>query len=492
MYSIGFTKKASKGFLFGCALSLMSSAVFADENTLCLKSELKTHPQNVLSCFVNSDSSTPASWKLEKSEYRKEAALTVYTYTLTSQFWPDKTISNSGRDWKHTLVLYVPDHVTSTQSFLYINGGTRFEEKGKSNPKPAKVDFEGLVKATQSVVADLQDIPDQYLSFDDGIARREDGIVAYTWNKYMDDPEKNAYWPAHLPMTKAVVKAMDMIQSEADVRHYQKPTDFVLSGASKRGWTAWLTTIVDNRVNGIIPIVIDILNTKKNLLHIKKSLNAWPLAFHDYEAQGVTKRMDTLEFDKLMSIEDPIAYLSYPKYASRLAVPKYIINASSDDFFVPDSYLQYAKALPGETVLRILPNQRHYIDYSIVNKALIEYYTLFINKLPRPDVRWNASKDNQSINVTTNFEPIKATLWEGYNPKDRDFRIYPAKMEYKQTQITGVCIEQKCVYKLAPITTTTGYTSRFIEFVYDDGSNRLVTTSPAFITPNTYPQPNSQ
>lgn len=38
--------------------------------------------------------------------------------------------------------------------------------------------------------------------------------------------------------------------------------DFVVAGASKRGWTTWLNSIIDEKVRAAVPIVIDILNVE--------------------------------------------------------------------------------------------------------------------------------------------------------------------------------------------------------------------------------------
>lgn len=61
---------------------------------------------------------------------------------------------------------------------------------------------------------------------------------------------------ALFPMTKSVIRAMDTVQAWASEYHQQDIRKFVVVGASKRGWTAWLTAAVDSRVVAIAPIVI--------------------------------------------------------------------------------------------------------------------------------------------------------------------------------------------------------------------------------------------
>src|SRR5206468_1486360 len=119
-----------------------------------------------------------------------------------------------------------------------------------------QLDFTRIAAESHSVVIDLQDVPNQFLTFDDNVPRKEDSIVAYTWNRYMDDPEHGAYWPLHLPMTKAVIKAMDAAQQIMLQKNNIHLDHFVVAGLSKRGLSTWLSALIDNRINAIVPIVI--------------------------------------------------------------------------------------------------------------------------------------------------------------------------------------------------------------------------------------------
>src|SRR5256885_15668223 len=96
-------------------------------------------------------------------------------------------------------------------------------------------------------------IPNQPLTFTGDRPRSEDDFIAYTWDHFLRTGDER--WPARLPMTKSAVRAMDAVTafsaSAAGGRHQVRR--FVVSGASKRGWTTWTTAAVDPRVVRLAP-----------------------------------------------------------------------------------------------------------------------------------------------------------------------------------------------------------------------------------------------
>src|SRR3989442_13958915 len=181
---------------------------------------------------------------------------TTYIVDMISQAWLTPNEVNRTL-WQHWLPIVKPDKLTSTTGLLFIGGGAN-----KTEP-PAKAEANIVTIATNSgtVVTELRNVPNQPLTFTgDNQERSEDALIAYTWDKFLRTGDEK--WPARLPMTKAAVRAMDTITAFCASEQGGKAAvdSFVVTGASKRGWTTWTTAAVDKRVVAIVPIVIDMLN----------------------------------------------------------------------------------------------------------------------------------------------------------------------------------------------------------------------------------------
>ena len=144
----------------------------------------------------------------------------------------------------------------SNIAFLFITGGSN----GDGPPKRSELG--PIASITNTVVAELKMVPNEPLVFDnDGVLRKEDDLIAYTWDKFLKGGDDE--WPARLPMVKSAVRAMDCVQElcASDEGGKFKVEKFLVAGGSKRGWTTWCTAAVDKRVAAIMPFSIDCLNS---------------------------------------------------------------------------------------------------------------------------------------------------------------------------------------------------------------------------------------
>jgi len=117
-----------------------------------------------------------------------------------------------------------------------------------------------------TISAVLFDVPNQPLF--GGLS--EDALIAYTFSEFVKTQDDEL--PLLLPMTKSAIKAMDTVQEFSKKELDINLDGFVITGASKRGWTTWLTGACDKRVKGIAPMVYDNLNISAQLKHQRELL----------------------------------------------------------------------------------------------------------------------------------------------------------------------------------------------------------------------------
>jgi PhoPQ-activated pathogenicity-related protein len=382
-----------------------------------------------------------------------------YTLELTSQVW--RNSSEVDRVvWKHWVTIVVPEWDwllgdTKDTAMVVIDDGYN------TDPAPAiDPSYRDLAAGTRSVIAAISAVPNQPLRFaDESKGRIEDEIIAYSWDKFLEGGD--AYWPVQLPMVKSVVRCMDTVQDF--VGYYADETKridyFVLTGGSKRGWTAWLTAAVDFRVTGVAPIVSDLLNMKRSFAHHWATYGFWAEALGPYSEMGIFERFDRPRATELLEIVDPF------EYVDRLTIPKFIVNSAGDDFFVPDSIQYYIDGLLGETYLRHVPNTDHYLTgaFEDVLSSLVAYYDAFLNDDARP-VYWWWLLDDGSILVETIDEPKAVNLWQATNPEARDFRLVTIGPAWVSTPLADLGEGLYVAYLEPP---ESGWTAFFVELVYE-------------------------
>lgn len=413
------------------------------------------------------------SWRVVKT--LPGQGFTTYVLDMTSQSW--RTAAEVDQPlWRHWLVVVKPDTVKSRKALLILGNGNN------NDKMPTEIYPLGtrVVQAAGSVVAELRMVPSQPLTFvaTDNKPRREDDLIAYTWDQYMQTADEE--WPARMPMVKSAVRAMDCLEAflgGAEGGHVAID-GFVVVGASKRGWTTWLTGVVDRRVVAIIPMVIDVLNVTESMHHHFAAYGFWAPALENYIEQKIMDRIDTPAFQSLMKLVDPYAY------RHRLTMPKYIVNSPGDDLFVPDSSQFYFDKLSGEKYLRYVPNTNHSLDESDAEEGILAYYQAILTGRPRPRFSWTLTGDG-SIEVQTVDKPTEVHLWQATNPAARDFRLATIGKAWK----SSVLADQGGGLYIGKVSKPPkGWTAFFVELVFESGgASPLKFTTEVRVVPDTLP-----
>ncbi len=380
---------------------------------------------------------------------------TTYVLEMTSQAW--LTTNEVDRPlWKHWLIMVKPDTVASTKSLLFISGGAN----GGEPPKGAGEAFVKIALATKSVVTELKMVPNQPLVFaGEAEGRKEDSLIAYCWDKFLRTGDER--WPTRLPMTKAAVRAMDTVTAfcGSAAGGNVKVDGFFVSGGSKRGWTTWTTAAVDQRVIGIAPIVIDVLNVQPSMMHHYAAYGFWAPAIGDYTAFRIMDWMGTPQNRALMKIEDPY------EYRARLTMPKFLINASGDQFFLPDSSQFFFDDLPGVKYLRYVPNADHSLKGSDAYATLEAAYNAVINRSHLPEFSWKFEGDG-TIRVTAKDQPMQVLQWQATNPDARDFRLETFGPNWQSQPLKS---DGGGVFVAKVAKPPRGWTAFFVELTYPGG-----------------------
>jgi PhoPQ-activated pathogenicity-related protein len=395
------------------------------------------------------------SYRYELIEAIPGDGYTAHVLELTSQRWRDDAEVDRPL-WKHWLTVVEPEQVTTETGLLIIGGGSN-ESKPPSRVNPL---IAVAAVLTSSVIAELRIVPNQPLTFvDEAQKRSEDAIIAYSWDKYLRT--RDEAWPLRLPMTKSVVRAMDAITAfcRSAAGGGIEVNRFVVGGTSKRGWTAWTTAAVDKRVVAVIPVVIDLLNVEASFEHHYRSYGFWAPAIAAYQASGIMRWAGTTELAALLKIEDPYAY------RDRLTMPKFMINSTGDQYFLPDSSQFYFNALVGETYLRYVPNTDHSLKGSDAPESAFAFYESIVAGRPRPEFSWSFEPDG-SIQVKAETQPIAVALWQAANPVARDFRLEAIGPAYRSS-----AVEERGdgVYIANSPKPAQGWVAYFIEVTFPSG-----------------------
>ncbi len=351
--------------------------------------------------------------------------VTTYVLDMTSQTWKEGEVAPS--KWEHWVSIIVPDNVKHETALLLVSGGNNKHDRIPDDvPAPVLM----IAMQTQSIVAILQGVPCEPVSFrDEQRTRSEDEIIAYTYNKYLETGDPT--WPLLCPMVKSAVRAMDSVQEycgqRAETKH--QINSFVVTGASKRGWTTWLTGAVDDRVIAIAPIVIDMLNLDEQMPRQLSYYGVYSEAIQDYTDFDIQSKMAGGEGQELLKIVDPY------EYRDQLTMPKLVLLASGDQYWTIDAAELYYPGLKGEKHIRYEANADHSVDRDQNTiKALAAFYDNIINDRPNPEFTWDMKPDGSFV-VTPQDTPVAARLWTAHAPT-KDFRLRTIGSGWESSDLT--------------------------------------------------------
>jgi len=331
-------------------------------------------------------------------------------YLLTSQTWRDI-------EWKHQFFVLRPARMSTEvrSALLFVHGGRwkpeyEAERQASELPREARY-FARLTQAIGAPVGVLRQVPFQPI-FD----LREDALIAYTLDRYLQTGERD--WPLLLPMIKSAVRAMDAMQSIARERWDLSLQAFTVAGASKRGWTSWLTAAVDARVMAVAPMVIDVLNMRAQMDHQRATWGELSDEIQDYAALDLPTRLRTDRGSALLSMVDPFSY------RAELTKPKLIMLSTNDRYWPLDALKLYWSELPDPKHVIYVPNQGHGLrDVARVIGALsaVHRYAANGQVLPRTEWAFASTPDAIEIEVRSERPPARVLMWSAYSAT-KDFR----------------------------------------------------------------------
>ena len=419
--------------------------------------------------------STKNEFSYDIQEVIYEEDWTGYHIKMISGEWLDSKKVDQV-EWWHYVDIIIPKQTTSSTGIMFIDGGEKSDDYFRLDAQSI-----GNAIKTESVIVNVSNIPFQPLNFlsSEQDSFEEDDLIAFAWNKFLKQgaKQKDVEWLPRFPMTRAIVRAMDLAQ-EIVLQNDILVKDFVVSGASKRGWTAWTTAAVDSRVKAVVPMVIDMLNLVPSFENHYRSYGEFSPAIQEYVNYNIQDWLGTEEFKVLMSYIEPFSFID------KFTMPKYIINAGSDEFFSTDSWRFYYDKLPGEKIIRYVPNKNHSLDGRYLTEDLVSYFYRVINDIEMPSLSWNLS-DNKLIAELDYDGEYDVSVWTAKNDNGRDFRLWEEGELWEETSI-GKLANNK--YELNVNYNFKGYKATMIEFTIDPESEfpLIISTGP-FVFPEKYP-----
>lgn len=416
-------------------------------------SQEKITPATAMQHYLN-NGDTAFHWEIKDSfDFGNVKA---YDVLLTSQKWREYV-------WTHQLTLFVPKENNFDGALLFITGGSI--KNGLPNWHGPDDKFDSAMSMVaaknKAITAVVRQTPNQPLYGD----LTEDALISYTLHQFKKDGDYS--WPLLFPMTKTAVKAMDAIQQISKQMWSHDINRFVVSGASKRGWTTWLTGANDKRVTAIAPMVIDILNMPVNLDYQIKAWNTYSVQIEDYVKLGIPQGAHTESGNAINQMVDPYSY------RKSLTMPKMIFMGTNDEYWVVDAIKNYYDSIPGRNMIHYVPNAGHDLAGGAqAFKGLSAFYGITLAGKPYPECKWSIIRKNRKAILTVNATAdmlTDAILWSA-NSKNMVF----TKAVWTGRKLNA---RKKSVIKVEQAFPTSGFRAFYLDLKYKDPNGGEYTQS---------------
>ncbi len=366
------------------------------------------------------------AWKL--AETTSVMGSKVYRIELTSQKWHDIL-------WKHALIVYEPSVLKYQEHMLlFVTGGSNGTIPQQKDMLMGRM----IAEYCGARIATLHQVPNQPLMNN----RKEDDLITETWLKYLETQDPT--WPLLFPMVKSAVKAMDALKAFSRDQFQQDLQGFVISGASKRGWTSWLTPVVDNRIVATAPIVIDMLNFPVQITTQKKNWGKYSEQIVDYTSKGLVAKDGIPRSGpeaELWKMMDPYTY------RNQLSLPKLLVVGANDPYWNVDAMSLYWSDLVGSKHIMRVPNAGHSLDEGRDHamRTIGVFFRHSITGKSLPELSWQPTLTDTSISLSIKASPAptESRLWIATS-EDNDFRDEKWKAQPMQSDAGGCSGNTNC------------------------------------------------
>ena len=369
----------------------------------------------------------------------RAAGVDASVLRLTSTSW-------RGTAWRHWMQVFVPETPAHTDhALLLVDGGHSAEPLPALDAGRAPM-LATLARQLGMTVAVVRQVPNQPLQG----GRFEDELIAHSFEQYLRTGDEA--WPVLGAMVDSATAAMDAVAAHAREHHGLDVRRFVLAGASKRAWAAWLTAAGDERVAGLISIVFDMLDFPRQLeLQATSYGDALSPRLAPYARRAFARHIATPRGQALLEQVDPW------RQRDELDMPKLLLLGTNDPFWPVDAAGVYVGELAGPTHLHYQPGLGYALSPAQLPTA-VAFVRAVVEGQPLPQI--DSRRQGAALEVTSTRRPRDARLWQARSstPDFTDATWQPTPLE----------IDADGVVTATPTRPGRGYKAYYVELGFED------------------------